>query len=68
MSKDQIASFANEIFEIVQELPGPKDAATALLIAHVMLTHLEGDGFDVEFMLEEYRTLFRKAYSENRPS
>lgn len=65
MSNDKkIAAVVEDIERVLMEcLDGPKDAAKALLIAHVKLTI--GQGFDREAvagMLDEYSDLFRKAY------
>jgi hypothetical protein len=65
MSKEKnICDVADEIGQLLMErLDGPKDAAKALLIAHVVLTRNEGLSREaVSSMLIEYRTLFRLSY------
>jgi hypothetical protein len=65
MSADRkIAAVAEEIEKLLMEkLDGPRDAAKALLIAHVLLSNSQGfDRNGVAGMLDEYGRMFRKAY------
>ena len=69
MSNDEektrkIVGVANAIEQLLMErLDGPRDAAKALLIAHVVLTQHQGFGrSQVSTMLKEYREMFREAY------
>ncbi|WP_375414397.1 hypothetical protein [uncultured Bradyrhizobium sp.] len=65
MTKDQkIAAVAYDIERLLMErLDGPKDAAKALLMAHVTLTKHEGLGRKaVGVMLTEYWHMFRLGY------
>jgi hypothetical protein len=67
--KKQISGIADEIHERLFDLPGPKDAAMALLLAHVRLTL--GQDLDrqaVAMMLTEYVDMFNTAYFGERPS
>jgi hypothetical protein len=64
MSKSDIERTADEIVETLYHgTDGPKDAAMALLIAHVRMTQSEELGRDeVNGMLEEYVIMFKRAY------
>lgn len=62
-NKDQISSVADDIHERLFDLPGPKDAAMALLLAHVRMTLGQGlDRTAVAVMLAEYVDKFNTAY------
>jgi hypothetical protein len=63
-TKRKIVGVANAIEALlIERLDGPRDAAKALLIAHVVLTQNQRFGrAQVNSMLTEYRKMFREAY------
>ena len=67
--KEKISGVADEIHERLFELPGPKDAAMALLVAHVRMTL--GQNMDrpaVAMMLAEYVDKFNTMYFDQHRS
>ena len=68
--KREVCNTADELFAMVSDLDGPRDAAMALLMAHVQMT-MSGGTFDrdaIDEMLREYSQLFKTAYFGERPS
>lgn len=62
----RIARAADEIFDIVRDLPGPKQAALALIAAHVRMTLAAGLPLDdVPGMLAEYSAKFTEHHLES---
>jgi hypothetical protein len=54
-----ICQAVDDILDRVRELPGPKDAVMALMLAHMQLTIDDGMSSDeVKKMLDEYRAKF----------
>jgi hypothetical protein len=58
-SEKEIAAAADDIYDRLRQLRGPKDAAMALLVAHLRITLEQGMGTEeVSQMLKEYRAKF----------
>ena len=65
MNDEMIAQAADDVIERIQELPSPKDAIRALLVAHIRLTMDDGMGTEeISQMLNEYKAKFLTAIFE----
>ena len=61
--KKEIVEAAEDLYDRIRELRSPKDAAMAVLIAHVKMTLGEDmDRERVDHMLKEYSAAFRESY------
>lgn len=62
----RIARAAGEIFDILRDLPGPKQAVLSLIAAHVRMTLAAGmPQAEISGMLGEYSAKFTEHYLES---